>query len=283
MNTKLLITAALAVASTMAFGTVKPPKPAPTLEERKAAKAARELQRLNEDGGEVIRPGTMKGWILIANGQTLVDQFEIEEARDYLWDTLNFNIKVAKSEKVTPQTVTEALAKSGANAAVFITEDPALPILLLAPEERWAIVNATKLAEGAKTPKYTEMRLKKEVVRAFVYLCGGANSSYGGSMMGAVKKPADLDRFAEIELPMDVLMRFNTYMKGIGVTPAERAPYIFALEEPWCPPPANEYQKKIKADWEETQANVKAEREAREAAARDAAVKAAQEAKEETK
>ena len=187
MNAKPLVFAALGVMSTMSFAAVKQPKPAPTLEERKAAKAAREFERLKEDGGEVIRPGTMKGWILIANGQTLVDQFEIEEARDYLWDTLNFNIKVEKSEKVTPQNVTEALAKSGANAAVFITEDAALPILLLAPEERWAIVNATKLAEGAKTPKYTEMRLKKEVVRAFVYLCGGANSSYSGSMMACVR------------------------------------------------------------------------------------------------
>lgn len=282
MNIKPLVTATVVVASTLAFSAVKPPKPAPTLDERKAAKAARELQRLKEDGGEVIRSGTMKGWVLIANGQTLVDQFELEEVRDYLWDTLNFNIKVEKADKVTQQNVTAALAKSGANAAVFITEDPTLPILLLAPEERWAIVNATKLAEGAKTPKYTEMRLKKEVVRAFVYLCGGANSSYSGSMMGAVNKPADLDRFAEIELPMDVLMRFNSYMKGIGVTPAERAPYIFALEETWCPPPANEYQQKIKADWEEAQAKAKAEREAREAA-RAAAAKAAQEAKEETK
>jgi len=259
------LAAAISLAALCASAAVaaKLPKPALTLEERKAARAEREQRRLSEDGGEVIRPGTMRGWILFANGQTLVDQFEIEEARDYLWDTLNFNIKVEKSGKVTPATVSAALAKSGANAGVFLTEDPSLPILLVAPEERWAIVNATKIAEGAKTPKYVEMRIKKEVVRAFVYLCGGANSSYGGSLMGAVRKPSDLDRFADIDLPMDVLMRFNSYMKSLGVTPAERTTYLFALDEPWCPPPANDYQKKVKADWDAERERAK--REAREA------------------
>lgn len=247
--------AALCVCASVA--SVKPPKPAPTLEERKAARAEREQRRLREDGGEVIRPGTMRGWVLFANGQTLVDQFEVEEARDYLWDTLNFNIKVEKSGRVTPATAAEALTRSGANAGVFLTEDPSLPILLVAPEERWAIVNATKLAEGAKTPKYVEMRIKKEVVRAFVYLCGGASSSYGGSLMGVVRKASDLDRFAEIDLPMDVLMRFNPYMKTLGVTPAERTAYLFALDEPWCPPPANDYQRKVKADWEEERARAR--------------------------
>ena len=247
--------AALCVCASVA--SVKPPKPVPTLEERKAARAEREQRRLREDGGEVIRPGTMRGWVLFANGQTLVDQFEVEEARDYLWDTLNFNIKVEKSGRVTPATAAEALTRSGANAGVFLTEDPSLPILLVAPEERWAIVNATKLAEGAKTPKYVEMRIKKEVVRAFVYLCGGASSSYGGSLMGVVRKASDLDRFAEIDLPMDVLMRFNPYMKTLGVTPAERTAYLFALDEPWCPPPANDYQRKVKADWEEERARAR--------------------------
>ena len=239
-----------ALCASASVAAVKPPKPAPTLEERKAARAERERRRLQEDGGEVIRPGTMRGWVLFANGQTLVDQFEVEEARDYLWDTLNFNIKVEKSGRVTPATAAAELARSGANAGVFLTEDPSLPILLVAPEERWAIVNATKLAEGAKTPRYVEMRVKKEVVRAFVHLCGGAGSSYGGSLTGAVRKASDLDRFAEIDLPMDVLMRFNPYMKAIGVTPAERTAYLFALDEPWCPPPANEWQERTKRKWE---------------------------------
>ena len=245
----LTFTIALTAVTLSAFAAVKPLKPAPTIAERKAAKAAAELQRLKDDGGEVIRPGTMKGWILIADAQKLIDPFEIEEMRDYLWDTLNFNIKVQPSEKVTPQTAVAALKKSGAAAALFVVEDADLPALLVAPEDHWAIVNATKLAEGAKTPKYTEMRLKKEIVRGFVYLCGGASSSYDGSMMGALRSIEDLDRFAKIDLPMDVLMRFNNYMRRLGVTPAERTPYIFALDEPWCPEPANEWQQKVKNAW----------------------------------
>ena len=253
---KIFVLLILSVAAGVLFADAKKTKKTLTIAERKAQKAALHLQRLKDDGGEIIRPGTMKGTILIANAQSLVDQFEVEEARDYLWDTLNFNIKVEKHEKVTPETAVVALEKSKANLALFIIEDSALPTLLVAPEEKWAIINASKLAAGAKTPMYTIMRLKKEIVRGFVYLCGGASSSYPGSMMGAVSKPSDLDRFAKIDLPIDVLMRFNIYLRKFGVTPAERVPYLFALDEPWCPPPADEYQKAVKSRWEAERAKV---------------------------
>ncbi len=223
---------------------------ATTVAERKAQKQAMLIQRLKEEGGEIIKPGTMKGSILFANAQNIVDQFEIEETRDYLWDLLNFKINVEKHDKVLPQTAVAALEKTKANLALFIVEDPSLPILILAPEEKWAIINVTRLAEGAKSPVYTVMRLKKEIVRAFVYLCGGACSSYPDSMMGAVSKPSDLDRFAKVDLPIDVLMRFNNYLRRLGVTPAERVSYLLALDEPWCPPPENGYQKAVKAKWE---------------------------------
>ena len=59
----LTFTVTLTAVTLSAFAAVKPLKPAPTIAERKAAKAAAELQRLKDDGGEVIRPGTMKGWI----------------------------------------------------------------------------------------------------------------------------------------------------------------------------------------------------------------------------
>lgn len=229
-----------------------------TVAERKAAKAAALQSRIEDDGGEVIRPGSMRGWILFADGQTLVDPYELEEVRDLIWDWLSLDVRVVKSEKVTPDTVAGALKKSGANLGVFLTEDENTPTLLVAPEDRWAIVNVAKLKEGAKNDKYVVMRVKKELVRGFVACCGGLGSSYGAPICAAITKPADLDRCATLDLPIDVLMRFNKYLRGYGVTPAERTPYIYALDEKWCPPPVNKWQQKIK---DEMEARAKAEAE----------------------
>lgn len=241
---------AVAALSLSIHAAIKPPKPEPTIEQRKAANAEREARYLKEEGGEVIRPGTMKGFLLIGNAQKTVDQFEIEETRDYFWFRLNYNIKVAPSEPATPANASALLAESGAAAAVFLTEDATLPILLVSPEDHWAIVNVTRLKKDAKTPKYVTMRTKKELVRAIVHCFGGNCSSYEGSILSAIKEPSDLDRYAGYELPEDVFDRFRPYLSGLGLTPAERMSFLCAAYEPWCPPPTNEYQKAI---WEKIQ------------------------------
>ena len=238
----LCVVAVLSAASLVAA--VKAPKPK-TVAERRAEKAAEAAKRMQEDGGEAIRPGTMKGHLLIANAQKLVDPFEIEEIRDFLWDQLNFRIEIRESKPVNPTTVVEALRTSGAGCGVFLVEDPSLPILLLAPEDHWAIVNCTRLAEGAKTQKYVDMRVKKELVRAFSLVCSGGSSTHAGSMFGAIKTASDLDGFPAIEIPFDILDRFNHYLKPLGVTPAERMPYASAVYESWCPAPTNKWQKLI--------------------------------------
>lgn len=273
---KLVVFTCVCAATLAAFSEIKPPKPAPTIAERKAARAALLEKRLKEEGGDVIRPGTMKGWILIADAQSKVDPYILQEVRDLLWDTLNFDIRVVKSEKVDVATAPAALAKSGANAAIFVVEDPALPMILSAPEDRWGIMNITPLLKDAKTQKYVEMRTTKELLRAFACVCGGFSSAYSANtVVGPIRKPADLDGFARLDYPMDVLMRFNHYLKRFGVTPAERAPYDQVVFEDWCPPPANEYQKRIKAQWEADQQRVAKEKAEKEKAATPKAEKPA--------
>lgn len=229
---------------------VKSPRKEPSLEQRKMAKADREARYLKEEGGDVIRPGTMKGFLLIGNAQSTVDPFEIEEICDYFWSRLNFNIKVMTYEQVDMGNASTLLAKSGAAAAVFLTENVALPTLLVSPEEHWGIINITRLKKDAPTPVYVMTRAKKELVRAIVHCFGGHCSSFEGSILSAIREPRDLDRYADYELPEDVFDRFRPYLNGLGVTPAERMSFLSAAYESWCPPPTNEYQRVI---WEKIQ------------------------------
>ena len=251
MSRPLITIVAVALLSTALFAAEKVQAKAKTLADRKAEKVAARDKYEREQGGEVIRPGTMKGRLLIANAQKLIDPFEIEEIRDFLWDQLSFKIDVEMSEMVTPETVGATLRKSGAICGVFLVEDKNLPILLMAPEDHWAIVNCSRLAEGAKTSKYIEMRIKKEIVRAFTLVCSGGSSMYPNSMFDAISSASDLDRIGQIEFKMDNLDRFRNHLAPLGATPAIHMSYANAVYEGWAPAPTNAIQRKI---WDEAHA-----------------------------
>jgi len=210
-----------------------------------ALTAVEALCAVEQDGGEVIKPGPMKGSIQIGNAQKTVNTESLEEIRGMLWKRLGFKINLDTVNPVTLDNVNSALKKSGAAAGIYLVEDKTLPVLLVSPEEHWSIVNVSRLAEGAPTPKYTEMRVKKELVRAFVYTCGGADATRGHQMMNAIRKVDDLDAIAMVDLPLDILMRFNGYMRKLGVTSARRMSYEEACMEGWAPQPTNEVQKTI--------------------------------------
>lgn len=218
-----------------------------TVQERMAAKAERQRRYEIENGGDAIRAGSMRGSILLANAQKIVDPFELEEVREYFWENTGYNIILKSAQKVGPSEAAAELNKSGSAVGIFIVEDAALPVLLVAPEDHWAIVNVTRLAVGAKNPIYIAKRVQKEVARAIVQVCGGSAGVHGDSLMGALRTVDDLDRYPDINFPLDVLARFEFYLRRLGVTPAIRMPYDQAVMTDWCPAPTNNYQKRI---WE---------------------------------
>ena len=60
-----------------------------------------------------------------------------------------------------------------------------------------------------------------------------------------IEADIQLDKNPDIQLPVDVLSRFRTYMEPLGVKPSILVPYRRACEEGWAPAPTNEYQKAI--------------------------------------
>ena len=217
------------------------PKPSKlTPEERAAKKAEMQKKMLKHTGGFVVKPNTQKGEIVYVNCQSAADEKWIKDSASYFAEQSKFKISVKKGafDLKAP--------KIEGNMSIFIVDDPALPPLLVAPENRWSMVNVAPLKAGnGEKPAFLESRTRKELARAFAYLCGGVSSQYPGAATSNVTKTEDLDQIIELRLPLDFFQRFKSYMPAFGVTPAEQTTYRRACEEGWASQPTNDIQKAV--------------------------------------
>ena len=200
-------------------------------------------KRLKATGGWVIKPGTQKGELAYVNCQSSAKKEWILESMTsfFKMTRLNLKLKDGKFDIKSP-------AVQG-NLSIFIVEDADLPMSLIAPEARWALVNVARL-KSEKEP-FFKARVKKELSRVGAMLCGGYKSSYPGNLTEPVLKAEDLDVRTTDALPVDVLGRFPSYLETYGLAPGMMLTYRNACEEGWAAAPTNDYQKAI---WEEINA-----------------------------
>ena len=203
--------------------------------ERKAKLEAVVNQRV---GGFLEKPGTAKGSIVYVNCQQKAPKTWINESIAYFSEVTKFKVNYAEG------TFDIKAPKFDGEVAIFIIEDETLPPILVAPENKWALVNITPIAKEQR-PIFFEQRTKKELSRAFAYLCGATGSKYERSLTRGITSQSELDKNYDYELPMDIVQRFWDYMKPLGVLPAQRATYLKACEEGWAPAPTNDVQKAI--------------------------------------
>lgn len=212
-----------------------------TLESSKLSK--KDFLRLRAGGGKIERPGTKRGEIVVVNAQKSADKALIDGHVAYLVKETHYNITTKDGS------FTLANPKVEGQMTVFIVEDASLPVILLAPENRWAVMNISTLKDDRKP--FFEARVKKELSRTFAMLCGGMASNFQLSLMGPVAKTSDLDTFPDAQIPFDIFNRMEHHLKKFGVEPAKTATYRKACTEGWAPQPTNDVQKII---WEEIHA-----------------------------
>lgn len=202
-------------------------------------KQARAQEILNKKvGGFIIKPGSQKGEIFYVNCQTKADKAWVQESVDYFAKETKFKIllKEGSFDLKAP--------KIEGQATLFVIDDEALPVLLVAPENRWAFVNVAPIAKEQR-PAFFEARVKKELTRGFAYLCGATNSQYPRALTRGIVSQDELDKNDDLRLPIDIFVRFKTYMETLGVTPAIQVTYRKACQEGWAPKPANEFQQAV--------------------------------------
>ena len=206
--------------------------------------------KLKVFGGDVVKAGSQQGKIVFVNTQTVLNKAEIEKAATTLRSSAKFNFEIQSAEtdkNFSLNAAPDLRSKFNAQVAVILINDPTLPTTLVAPEERWAIVNINKISAGLISgPLYERMfaaRCRKEIIRTFSLLCGGGSSQFPGNMM-ATASVKDLDTVQEF-IPIDMGVRWTEYLKNLGVKPAYQRTYKQACIEGWAPAPTNEFHKAI--------------------------------------
>lgn len=181
-----------------------------------------------EEGGNIEIPG--KGKLRYCNLQKKVATADLKDALKFFGSHLGYDIAVVDGD-------------CDAEIKIKIVDDPAMPALLLAPEEGWAKVNVAKLATPGTKPAFAAARVRKEMLRAFSYLT--AATQYNQPLYGYVKDAKVLDELAETHLPIEVFIRAKRYMDAAGFKQASKMSYRAAIEEGHDIAPTNDYQKAI--------------------------------------
>ena len=239
-NMQMKSTAMMAAALLAAMvGLADTAKPKLTPEER----AQRREQAMRRTGGIIEKKG--EGRVVIVNCQSAVGPEAIEEALD------GFRRVVHVEVQVEPGTFALSAVRlpKGANLALFVVDDPALPMSLVAMEERWGMMNVAPLKADAGR---LAARFKKEFVRASSIALGGYVSQFKGSPLQPVAGIADLDAVVADGYTFDVLTGITKALAAFGVTATKRTTYKKACEEGWAPAPTNEFQHIV---WEQVKAD----------------------------
>ena len=196
-------------------------------------------------GGRVTKPGSCKGSIGIVNVQEKVDKSVIEATVKVIRDVAPYNIRVVEG-KLSGYPTKSAVSACGFDIAIYVVDNADKPDLVVAPDDRWALVNVMPLSEGLTVEKKSllEKRLRGQVMRAFAMVCGAATSQYPGNIHNATSV-SDLDSLNPDQMIHDVMQRVRKNLTSIGITEPYVAVYKKAAAEGWAPPPTNEVQKAI--------------------------------------
>ena len=217
--------------------------------EQRAAHKARVQERVyRHTGGFLRKPGEQRGRVVYVNAQKKAPAKWLEVSAGFFADSVKIAVDVEPGEfNLSKPAVRGELT-------LFVVDDPALPVLLAAPENRWAVVNVATLGGKDVAEPFFRARVEKELTRGFCLLCGAMNSNYPMAVVGPVVRASDLDKFVDAGLPVDVVARFAPYLKPFGVTPYRTMTYKRACVEGWAPAPTNDVQKaifeQVKADKE---------------------------------
>lgn len=194
-------------------------------------------RRERQMGGMLVCPGSGAGRIAFVNCQEKFGQNAIDDIAQQLRKLSRLNIVAVRGDaKLDPA---EARKAHGAEVTIVIADRPDGPLMLLAPEDCWGMVNVARIAAGERF----NAGCCKALLRTFGMLCGGGLSLQQGNVLSEVKleKTYDLQNV----LPQDVTVRQLKFLAEMGVKPERRTTYRKACEEGWAPAPTNDVQKAI--------------------------------------
>lgn len=199
-------------------------------------------------GGRIKKPGTgigATGFIIVGNS---IEESEVTKVISTIASQLRHEQRVLHIDTMHGLPTRELVVKNGLATAVFVVSDAELPSIVIAPEDRWAVVNIVQLRMGLKndllSKKLYEARCRGELQRAFCYVNGGGSSQYDGNIMD-ITEANQIDSLNPDLTVVDTIARCRKYLTLIGVTQPIITTYSRACKDGWAPAPTNDVQKAI--------------------------------------
>lgn len=239
VTTAMAIVAPVIAEDASAVSSKKPPVMTPEL------RAKLKTASLRASGGRIRKEGSARGWLVYLNVQKKVDAKDLQRAIGIIDKSVKVQVKMETLASVNLVNPKDDIAKAGGTIGVVIVEDANLPALLTAPEEGWAIINVTKLADACDDAAKLASRVRKEMLRAFGLVGGCAFMGRGQMVLTNIATPVELDEMRFEDFGIDAQNALANSLPARGVMPWIEATYRKACKEGWAPTPTNEYQKVI--------------------------------------
>ena len=206
--------------------------------------AERKEAFIRKTGGFIRKPKSNSGKVVFINAQKRYALDELEKVADAICRAYRIDVEAKEGTFSTIGDVAASIRGAGGATGIVAAEvDPAMPALIVFPDERCALVNVAAFPKGADAAL-----LRKQVVRGFAAASGALASQIEPTLMSAFENQRKLAVFPSEEIPADVGMRIRNTLRIAGVTPYAVTTYKHACQEGWAPQPTNDVQKAI---WDE--------------------------------
>lgn len=184
----------------------------------------------------------------IANEQGLFDEIVLKIRRSAQLPIESVRGDLPKD--ATPMTYARKLTKADDNvgSTVLLVDDAALPIILVSPDEKWAILNVATMKSDSE--KYAA-RLSKALWGAIARALGAGSTGDVGCVLVPFSDLRTLDAIAATEPSPIAHNALIDVAKMSGVNMIYFATYRTACQQGWAPQPVNDVQRKI---WNEIHA-----------------------------
>lgn len=217
------------------------------LTENASDRSARKQRMYERTGGTLRRPGS--GTIAFVNHQQRVPSSRLTEKIQQF--ALQLRVELTLDDSANPFRIDKVVSDMESRKAlvgIYLVEEATLPMSLVAPEAKWALINVAALAADAPTADRLEARVKKMIVRATAHLLGAGISRNQNSVMYHCSSLSELDELRDDNMLMDSLVNVLNSMNSFGFRFSTLASYRQACQEGWANKPTNDVQKVI---WEE--------------------------------
>lgn len=200
---------------------------------------------MEEFGGLVTKPAV--GFVAVVDCKSGFDTAQVGDFFFPRGKCMRIPYRVFRESAAFNAVTAEARLKSlGANAAIFIGDDPTLPMSLTAVEAKWTFINYGCLIADNPGGELVNRRMDKMFSRATMAILGGG--SFMNFPMSATKRVnsiADLDRLEGRSPSPFAMMSMSAYIDELGIKFEQESTYEQACQEGWAPAPTNEIQKAI--------------------------------------